>query len=388
MVENKTLKDYAYPNATMLLLSIARPKVEANNFELKPLMLSMVQQNQFSGVTNDAIRLRLFPFSLSDRARAWLHSLPSESFTTWDQLKPAFLAKYFPSRKTAQLRNQITSFSQKEGESLYEAWERFKEMLRLCHHHGLKRWLIFHKFYNGLSYTTRMTVDAAAGGALLNKNIEEAYALIEDMAQNHYQWSSDRSPQKKGGRYEVDALDYIASKPEPNSKGQLNVVTLTNGKKFEDPKGNDVEVNFRDKSKRTQLSIERVDDEKEKPYVPPTLFKPPIPFPQRFAKAKIEEQFRKLVEVLKKLYINISFTEALSQMSSYSKFLKEVLSNKRKLDDNETIALTEECSAIIQKKLPPKLKDLGSFSIPCVIDDMSFEHALCDLGASISLVSL
>nr|XP_012574815.1 uncharacterized protein LOC105852735 [Cicer arietinum] len=75
-------------------------------------------------------------------------------------------------------------------------------------------------------------------------------------------------------------------------------------------------------------------------------------------------------------------------MSSYAKFLKEILSNKRKLDDNETISLTEECSAIIQNKLPPKHKDPGSFSIPCVIGDMSFERALCDLGASVSLMPL
>lgn len=232
----RTLKDFAAPNTNGLHSSITRPTVEANNFELKPSLLSMVQQNQFggsstddpnlhlsvfleycdtlkmNGVTADAIRLRLFPFSLRDRARAWLHSLPTGSITTWDQLSQAFLAKYFPPSKTAQLRNQITNLTQKDGESLYEAWERFKELLRMCPHHGLEKWLIVHTFYNGLSYNTRMTVDAATGGGLMNKGIEEAYSLIEDMAQNHYQWSSERSPQKKGGRYDVDALDHIASK--------------------------------------------------------------------------------------------------------------------------------------------------------------------------------
>ncbi|XP_004514868.1 uncharacterized protein [Cicer arietinum] len=113
-------------------------------------------------------------------------------------------------------------------------------------------------------------------------------------------------------------------------------------------------------------------------------YKPPIPFPQRFAKAKIEEQFRKFVELLKKLYINIFLTKALSYISSYAKFLKEILSTKRKLVDNETVPLIEECSAIIQNKLPPKLKYPESFSIPCVNGDMSFERALYDLGASVS----
>jgi len=68
----------------------------------------------------------------------------------------------FPS-KTAKLRDQITRFNQKDEESLYDVWERFKEMLRICPHHGLEKWLIVYTFYNGLSYTTKMTIDAAAG---------------------------------------------------------------------------------------------------------------------------------------------------------------------------------------------------------------------------------
>ena len=82
------------------------------------------------------------------------------------------------------------------------------------------------------------------------------------------------------------------------------------------------------------------------------------------------------------------FTDVLAEMPSYAKFLKEILSKKRKIEDNETVALTAECSALIQNKLPPKLKDPGSFSIPCMIGDTSFDRALCDLGASVSLVPL
>ncbi|XP_057993062.1 uncharacterized protein LOC131174042 [Hevea brasiliensis] len=75
-------------------------------------------------------------------------------------------------------------------------------------------------------------------------------------------------------------------------------------------------------------------------------------------------------------------------MPSYVKFLKEILSNKRRLEDYETIALIKECSAILHNKLPPKLKDLESFSIPCHIGETSIERALCDLGASFSLMPL
>ena len=71
-------------------------------------------------------------------------------------------------------------------------------------------------------------------------------------------------------------------------------------------------------------------------------------------------------------------------MHSYAQFMKEILSQKRKIKDDQTFLLTEECSAILQNKLPPKLKDLGSFTIPCVISDIYFNKAICDLGASVN----
>ena len=67
-------------------------------------------------------------------------------------------------------------------------------------------------------------------------------------------------------------------------------------------------------------------------------------------------------------------------MSSYAKFLKEILSKKRKLKEHKTVVLTEECSVAIQNELPAKLKDPRSFSIPCLIGNVSINCALFDLG--------
>ncbi|XP_010247573.1 PREDICTED: uncharacterized protein LOC104590557 [Nelumbo nucifera] len=86
------------------------------------------------------------------------------------------------------------------------------------------------------------------------------------------------------------------------------------------------------------------------------------------------------------LHINIPFADALAQIPHYAKFLKELLANKRKLGDVATIALNEECSAILLNKLPQKLKDLESFTIPCTISSLKIEKVLCDLGASINLM--
>ncbi|XP_062119320.1 uncharacterized protein LOC133833078 [Humulus lupulus] len=119
-----------------------------------------------------------------------------------------------------------------------------------------------------------------------------------------------------------------------------------------------------------------------------TLHKPPPPFPQRFKKQQQYGQFRKFLDVLKQLHINIPLVEALEQMPTYVKFLKDILTKKRRLGEFETVALTKGCSAMLKSKIPPKLKDLGSFAIPCSIGGRDAGRALCDLGASINLMPM
>ncbi|KAH9698290.1 hypothetical protein KPL71_023958 [Citrus sinensis] len=96
-------------------------------------------------------------------------------------------------------------------------------------------------------------------------------------------------------------------------------------------------------------------------------FRHPPPFPQRFQKQKQDKQFSKFLEVLKQLHINIPFVEALEQMPNYVKFLKDILARKRRLGEFETVALTQESSHMLQSKIPTKVKDPGSFTIPCSI---------------------
>jgi len=146
------LRDYALPHASRITSSIVSPAVEANNFKLSPALISFVEREQFAGhpsknpnahlrkflakcdtikingASSDAIRLRLFPFSLRDRASDWLQNEEPNSFTTWEMLSKAFLSKYFPPGKIAKLRTEITSFIQRDGESMYEAWERLKDL--------------------------------------------------------------------------------------------------------------------------------------------------------------------------------------------------------------------------------------------------------------------
>lgn len=128
------------------------PNLHIRNF------LQLFDTIKVNGASNDAIRLRFFPFSLWDKAKSWLQSQTSGSITTWDNLAQKFLAKYFPLDKIARMCNNITSFLQFDYESLYEAWEIFKDLLKKCPHHGLPKWLQVQTFYNGLSFSFRITI--------------------------------------------------------------------------------------------------------------------------------------------------------------------------------------------------------------------------------------
>ncbi|KAL7584098.1 uncharacterized protein LOC111901652 [Lactuca sativa] len=113
-----------------------------------------------------------------------------------------------------------------------------------------------------------------------------------------------------------------------------------------------------------------------------------LPFPPRQSKSKVDDgQFKKFLEILSQLHINIPFVEALKQMPTYAKFMKDVLTKKRVFGEFETIAVTKSCTSIIQNKLPVKKDDPGGFVLPCTIGKLD-KIGLCDLGASINLMSL
>ncbi|KAF7842254.1 uncharacterized protein G2W53_004552 [Senna tora] len=145
-------------------------------------------------------------------AKAWLQSQPQGSITSWSDLTQKFLAKYFPPAKTAKLRGDITTFKQRDFESLYEEWERFRDMLRKFPHHGVPKWLQVQTFYNGLFSELKTNIDAAANSSLMAKPVNEAYSLSETMAANNYQWHFDTTVQVKSVVVQNnDALDALTA---------------------------------------------------------------------------------------------------------------------------------------------------------------------------------
>lgn len=116
-----------------------------------------------------------------------------------------------------------------------------------------------------------------------------------------------------------------------------------------------------------------------------TLSIPPS-FPSRFKQSKKEEQEKEILEIFRKVEVNIPLLDAIKQVLRYAKFLKELCSNKRKLSGNEKVSVGENVSAVLQRKLPPKCKDPGIFTIPCTIGNTRFERCMLDLGASINVM--
>ena len=164
---------------------------------------------------------------------------------------------------------------------------------------------------------------------------------------------------------------------------------LSSNKRTERKEENEAEKEETEKEgeKNSQIELPKEsNDQKNKEGVP--TYTPSVPFPQRLQKSRREEQFSKFLDIFKKIEINIPFAEVISQMPLYAKFLKEILSKKRKIVEEDIVNLTATCSAIIQQKLPAKMKDPGSFTIPCSIGKYEFKKALCDSGASINLLPL
>nr|GEZ51393.1 reverse transcriptase domain-containing protein [Tanacetum cinerariifolium] len=145
------------------------PQTNANNFELKQTLINLVQSNQFT-----------------EEARIWLDKEPPRSILTWEDLVSKFINQFFPPSKTTYLQNEITNFLQKPNETFNEAWERFKDLLRQCPHHGFSELHQLDTFYNALTPNDQDALDSAAGGNFLDKIPRECLSIIESKSKVRY----------------------------------------------------------------------------------------------------------------------------------------------------------------------------------------------------------
>ncbi|GKD90784.1 zinc finger, CCHC-type containing protein, partial [Tanacetum coccineum] len=131
--------------------------------------------------------------TLQRLASNWLERLPAGSISTWEDLTTRFLAQFFSPGKTTKLRNYILMFQQHQGESLSEAWTHFKDLLRKIPHHGIDLWLQVQIFYDHVNPAIRRTIDQSASGKLRDRNTEELWVLLEDLAlYDNESWNDPR----------------------------------------------------------------------------------------------------------------------------------------------------------------------------------------------------
>ena len=184
-----TMEDFWRPIIQAEYSTVRQPVVEANNFELKPALITMVQQNQFTGLSTEdpnehlgiflrmantvkldgvrpkVIKLYLFPFSLRAIEATWYESLPYGSVDTWEELVEAFLGRSFPPSLTTKRRREIIVFQQGEDEILYTAWERYKRLQKRCPMHGIYLRIQMDIVYHSLNDTSKGIIDASCCGA-------------------------------------------------------------------------------------------------------------------------------------------------------------------------------------------------------------------------------
>ena len=235
--QRRVLASYTFANARHCGSSILTPNVNANNFELKPQLITLVQNNcsfgggpledpnqhlstflricdtvKTNGVPPDSYKLLLFPFSLRDKATQWLETFPKESINTWDDLVSKFLAKFYPPQRIIRLKTEVQTFTQMEAENLYEAWERYKALLRKCPPEMFTEWDKLQNFYEGLTLKAQEALDYSAGGSMqLMKTAEKAQNLIDMVANNQYFFAHQRQrqPSQRKGVLEMEGVDTL-----------------------------------------------------------------------------------------------------------------------------------------------------------------------------------
>ncbi|KAF5464965.1 hypothetical protein F2P56_015001 [Juglans regia] len=231
MARNRTLNELAAPDLNQQPLCITFHTLDATTtFELKSGLMHLLPtfhglagedphkhlkelhvvytSMKPTGVTEEQIKLRAFPFSLKDSAKAWLYYLPSRSIVTWNEMKRLFLEKYFPASRVANIQKEICGIRQHNEESLHEYCERFKKLCASCPHYQITEQLLIQYFYEDIHSTDRSMIDAASGGALVDKTPEVARNLIANMVANSQQFGTRLDiPSKHVNEVNISSLE-------------------------------------------------------------------------------------------------------------------------------------------------------------------------------------
>ncbi|GJS03262.1 reverse transcriptase domain-containing protein [Tanacetum coccineum] len=199
----ETMEQYMSKTRADYGSGVARPKIEdKDNFELKGQFLKELRTNTFSGSDHEDVNEHIKKvLEIVD-----LFHIPNITIDQ-DGLKTKFLNKYCPPARTAKKMEEINNFQQEPDENLYQAWERFKELLMKCPQHYLTEMQEVILFYNGLGIPTRQILDSR--GAIPSKTTADAKVAIQEMAEYSQKWhngtSRSRSTETSDGLAAIQA---------------------------------------------------------------------------------------------------------------------------------------------------------------------------------------
>nr|GEX14377.1 reverse transcriptase domain-containing protein [Tanacetum cinerariifolium] len=439
------------PELTIRRRSRADPTL-LNDFEMVAEGNGDLPSIKVNGVTDDALRLYLFPHSLTHHTTAWFDRLPRNPINTFEQMAKMFLGKYFPPSMVTKLENKITNFRQRPDESLFEAWERGTFMKRrlkeyydlienmTTHHNDWDTSAQRGESSSSITYSSDTKITALKAEMVeINKNLmrvlqvnQQVKAITPNCETCGGPHSFNDCPATVGQTQNVCAAGaYQGSRSLPgntitNPKEDLKGITTRSGTAYQGPM---IPTTSSSIHSVVELEIEVTKDtvhptnngstkdvqplvvQTESPilnsepvvapinesvFAPVSALKPnqrsSIPYPSRLQDQKIRDkandQIEKFFQIFKDLNFNISFADALILMPKFCPTIKTLLTNKEKLYELARTPLNEHCLAVLLKNLPEKLGDPSKFLILYDFPEMAECLALADLGASINLMPL
>nr|GEY90243.1 reverse transcriptase domain-containing protein [Tanacetum cinerariifolium] len=464
----RTMEELCQPSLNDRGGPIAPIAIHATNFRLKTDMIQQVQNScQFHGllgddankhldkflhvtqsikvneVTDDALRLYLFPHSLTHHATSWFDRLPRNSINTFKQKAKMFLGKSFPPSMVTKLRNEITNFHQRRDESLFEAWERYKLLINRCPNYKLLPVTQIDTFYNGLTLRHRDTINTAAGGTFMKRPLKAEMAKnnnnlmrvlqvnqqVKAVTPNCETCSGPHSfndcPATVGNTQNVYAAGAYQGNTITNPKEDLKCITTQSGTAYQGPMvptTSSLHPVVERKTKATMDTVHPTNNESTKDVQPPVVQteslilnsepvvapiiepvaspvsapkpnqRPSIAYSSRFQDQKLRDKSNvkreNFFQIFKDLNFNISFADALILMPKFGPTIKTLLTNIDKISELARTPLNEHCSVVLLKKFQEKLGDPGKFLNSCDFLRMAECLAMVDLGASINLMPL
>nr|GEW26087.1 DNA-directed DNA polymerase [Tanacetum cinerariifolium] len=349
--------------------------------------LHVTQSIKVNGVTDDALRLYLFPHSLSYHATTCFDCLPKNSIPTFEQMAKMFLGKYFPPSMVMKLRNEITNFPLKA-----EMAEINKNLMKVPQINQQVQ-AVTHNCETCGGPHSNNDCPANVGQT---QNVYAAGAYNQGASSlSSTGLSSTGLPSSSSSSFDSSIMNTASS----SGSGTLPSNTITNPK--EDLKGITTRSGIPCKGPTiptTSSHSQVVERETEVQRIRCLLLITEAPKTSNLRLSKLKPKNRilsplllLLLSLLKLLLLSLlklPFADALIIMPKFGPTIKSLLTNKDKLFELPRTPLNEHCSAVLLKKLPEKLGDPGKFLIPCDFLGMDECLALADLGASINLVPL